>query len=76
MTDLPPPSEPKVKVKISKANTSGGNIGWDVTVAEGATEEEATRVWKLAMRVHEATETAFMFGTDIKIELGGSDASP
>ena len=51
--------EPKVKVKISKATTSGGNIGWDVTVAEGATEEEATRVWQLAMRVHGAIETAF-----------------
>ena len=56
----PQQPEPKVKVKISKAATSGGNIGWDITVADGATKEEAMRVWELAMRVHRATETAFM----------------
>ena len=66
-----PQAEPKVKVKVSKANTAGGNIGWDITVAEGATEEEATRIWELAMRVHRATETAFM----PVIEKEGSDAS-
>ena len=67
--------EPKVKIKLSKATTAGGNVGWDITMAEGATEEEATRLWKLAMRVHEAMETAFMPVVDFEKRVeGGSDA--
>ena len=41
--------QPKVRVSLKRSSSKDGVEGWDIDVAEGATDEEAKRVMALAL---------------------------
>ena len=45
--------KPRVSVSFKRSSTKDAGEGWDITVEEGATEDEANRVMDLAKKLRE-----------------------
>ena len=52
------PMGPRVSVAFKKSSTKDAGEGFDVDVREGATEDEATRVMAMALRLRETALAA------------------
>ncbi len=54
------PRPPRVTVKVHKSSSRDGGIGWELTVADGASDEDVSEVIRKAVAGHGQLETALL----------------